>query len=122
MLMLDKSIRFVSIVTLDGKIIALNYSDSIIPLLSEKEVELSVMHAVIRMSTRKILENKMGRALYSFSAYEKVKRATIALFDDSENERFLLISFDVKANEHEILFNKVYPFLKRQSIQIDVQR
>jgi hypothetical protein len=46
------------------------------------------MRSVLRMNTRKDYESKLGKPIYSFTLYEKLKRVTITLED---NEHPILI-------------------------------
>jgi hypothetical protein len=46
------------------------------------------MRSVLRMNTRKDYESKLGKPIYSFTLYEKLKRVTITL-EDNEHLSFL---------------------------------
>ncbi len=110
---MDGSIRFAGIASLDGKIIATEFQDGLTPLLTREESELSIMQSLIRMSTRRTLENKLGKTLYALAVYQKIKRATISLFEDGNKcDSYLMISFDNAADHEEIITGKILPFLK----------
>ena len=47
-------------------------------LLTREELEISAIESVLRMATRKDMMSKLGKPIYSFTLYEKVKRATIS--------------------------------------------
>lgn len=109
-LALDGSIRFAGLANMLGKIIASEYRKGTVPLLTKEESELSVTQSILRMGTRSTLEVKLGRTVYAFALYEKVKRATIPLHDPEKH--FLMVSFDVDADHEQIIMNKILPLLK----------
>jgi len=106
---LDKTIRFVGIASIEGKLIAQEYRVGLESLLTKEESELSVMQSIIRMGTRKVLEEKVGKTIYAFALYEKVKRATIPLSDAN----ILMVSFDIEANHESIILNKILPLIRK---------
>ena len=106
---LDKTIRFVGIASIEGKLIAQEYRVGLESLLTKEESELSVMQSIIRMGTRKVLEDKVGKTIYAFALYEKVKRATIPLGDAN----ILMVSFDIEANHESIILNKILPLIRK---------
>jgi hypothetical protein len=107
---LDKTIRFVGIASIEGKLIAQEYREGLESLLSKEESELSVMQSIIRMGTRKVLEDKVGKTIYAFALYEKVKRATMPLGDSN----ILMVSFDIEANHEYIILNKILPLVRKE--------
>lgn len=110
---LDYAIRFAGVATVQATIAAAMYREGVAPLLTTKEAELSIVQSIIRMSIRFASEEKLGKTIYAAAVYEKVKRATIVLFDDRGYcESLLLVSFDVEANHEEIVTKKILPYLK----------
>jgi hypothetical protein len=109
-LQLDKTIRFVGIASIEGKLIAQEYREGLQSFLTKEESELSVMQSIIRMGTRKVLEEKVGKTIYAFALYEKVKRATMPLGDNS----ILMASFDIEANHEDIILNKILPLVSKE--------
>jgi hypothetical protein len=109
-LQLDKTIRFVGIASIEGKLIAQEYREGLQSFLTKEESELSVMQSIIRMGTRKVLEEKVGKTIYAFALYEKVKRATMPLDDSS----ILMVSFDIEANHEDIILNKILPLVSKE--------
>jgi hypothetical protein len=109
-LQLDKTIRFVGIASIEGKLIAQEYREGLQSFLTKEESELSVMQSIIRMGTRKVLEEKVGKTIYAFALYEKVKRATMPLGDSS----ILMASFDIEANHEDIILNKILPLVSKE--------
>src|SRR5690349_11620842 len=78
-LLLDKSIRFVGITNRMEKVVAHQFREDMTPMLTFEELEGSAIKSVLRMKTREDYEAKLGRAVYTFTLYDKVKRASIPL-------------------------------------------
>jgi|SRR5919205_651671 hypothetical protein len=114
----DNSIRFVGIPNDMGKLIVSKYrNDIVVPMLSEQEIEMLAIESVLRMKTRKDFESKLGKPIYSFTLYEKIKRATITLQNKNNNKRYypiLMVSFDIGANHDSIIINKILPIIRGQ--------
>jgi hypothetical protein len=111
----DTSIRFVGIPNKMGKLAVSRYRDGLVPIITEHEIEILAIESVLRMNTRKEFESKFGRPIYSFTLYEKVKRATITLQDNnSEEYPILMVSFDREADHDSIIMNKILPIIKEQ--------
>ena len=109
-LQLDKTIRFVGIASIEGKLVAQEYREGVQSFLTKEESELSVLQSIIRTGTRKVLEEKVGKTIYAFALYEKVKRATMPLGDSS----ILMTSFDIEANHEDIILNKILPLVSKE--------
>jgi hypothetical protein len=110
----DKAIRFVGISNKMGNQIISRYRSGLIPLLTPSEIEMYAMQTVLRMNTRKDYELKLGKPIYSFTLYEKVKRVTITL----ENEEYpiLMASFDIEADHNNIIVNKILPLINEEGL------
>lgn len=104
---LDSTIRFAGIPNKFGKQIVVEYRKGLTPLLTDIESELYAVESVMRMNTRKDYESKLGKPIYSFTLYQKLKRVTITL----ENREYpiLLASFDLEADHENIIVNKILP-------------
>ena len=113
-LALDKSIRFSVIGNKMGRIMASTSREDVKPLLTDEEVESSAIKSVLRMKTREDYEEKLGKPIYTFTLYEKVKRASIPL--THENYAVLFISFDNYAPHEEIILSKILPFLTKKKL------
>ena len=109
---LDSAIRFVGLPNKFGKQIVVEYRKSLTPLLTESESELYAIESVMRMNTRKDFESKLGKPIYSFTLYEKIKRTTISL--DNKDYPILMVSFDIQADHESIILNKIIPFVKNE--------
>jgi hypothetical protein len=105
----DRSIRFVGISDKMGKQIASSYRAELVPLLTPMEIEMSAIESVLRMKTRKDFESKLGKPIYTFTFYQKIKRVTITL----ENKEYpiLMASFDLEADHDNIIVNKILPLI-----------
>jgi hypothetical protein len=110
----DKAIRFVGISNKMGNQIISRYRNGLTPLLTPKEIEMYAMQTVLRMNTRKDFELKLGKPIYSFTLYQKVKRVTITL----ENKEYpiLMASFDLEADHDNIIVNKILPLINEERL------
>ena len=111
-LKIDRSIRFVGIANKMGKTITSVYRKGSDHLLTEDESDLSTIESVLRMLTRGDLQSKTGKPIYSFTLYEKVKRATIPL--DNDEYPVLMVSFDIEEDNESLIKNKLLPLLKER--------
>jgi hypothetical protein len=109
-LSLDGSVRFAGFANMQGKLVAAEYRKGTTPLLTKEESELSVTQSILRMGTRSTLEAKLGRTIFAFAMYEKVKRATIPVRDAGKH--ILMVSFDVDCDHERIILQKILPLLK----------
>jgi hypothetical protein len=68
-----------------------------------------VTESVLRMKTRKDFELKLGKPIYAFMLYQKIKRVTISL----ENNEYpiLMASFDLETDHDNIITNKILPLI-----------
>lgn len=111
---LDRSIRFVGIANKMGKLVAAKFNGGVKALLSREEIEANIIKAVLRMKTREDYEDKLGRAIYTFALYERVKRASIAL--NNGDYSLLMVSFEVAAEYEPILLKKILPRIKEHNL------
>src|SRR5919198_4832671 len=89
---LDKTIRFAGISNMRRTIVSSKYRAGLVPLLTQQETIESVEHSVLRMSTRRLMEAKLGKTIYSVTFYQKVKRAVLPIGKDGDF--VLMVSFD----------------------------
>jgi hypothetical protein len=106
---LDKTIRFAGITNMRRTIVSAKYRAGLVPLLTQQETIESVEHSILRMSTRRLMEAKLGKILYSITFYEKVKRAVIPI--GKNGDFILIVSFDNKADHDSIIQNKIMPLI-----------
>jgi hypothetical protein len=119
----DDKIRFAGIANFEAHILAARFREGIEPLLTTQESELSLMQSLIRMSMRRMLESKLGRPIYVFAEYEKIKRATFAIYNEQfiEPDVILKVSFDKTADAYSIIEEKIKPLLKRVDKSLNTQ-
>jgi hypothetical protein len=111
---LDKTIRFAGIANMRRMILSAKYRAGLVPLLTQEETVESVEHSVLRMSTRRLMEAKLGKILYSITLYEKVKRAVIPI--GKNGDFILVVSFDNEADHDSIIRNKIMPLVSYHQI------
>jgi hypothetical protein len=110
---LDSSIRFAGIANKMGKLVAAKFNRGVKVLLTREEIESNIIKAVLRMKTREDYEQKLGKTIYTFALYEKVKRASIALNGDYS---LLMVSFEVAADHESIILHKILPKIKQHDL------
>lgn len=110
---LDPGIRFAGIAEKDGRLSASRYRKGVVPMLDRSRLELSAVQSSIRFNTRENFEHELGKALYTITTYEKVKRATIPLYDGKK--RLLLVSFDITARPGPIIRKKILPLIAEKA-------
>jgi hypothetical protein len=115
-LTLNKGIRFAGIANREGQLIAYAYRKGIVPLLTPRETEISVLQSFIRMGTRTTLEQKLGDTVYAFTMYKKVKRVTIPIRNSSQVTHIFMVSFDVEVEHEPIILNKIIPELEKLTL------
>lgn len=113
-LLLDKSVRFAGIANKMGKVVAHKFREDVTPILTLEELQGSAIKSVLRMKTREDYEAKLGRAIYTFTLYEKVKRASIPLQND--DYVLLIVSFEKDADHETIILSKILPVLQREGL------
>jgi|SRR5215208_4568976 hypothetical protein len=106
---LDKTIRFAGVTNMRRTIVTAKYRAGLVPLLTRDETIESVEHSVFRMSTRRLMETKLGKIIYSITLYEKVKRAVIPI--GKGGNFILMVSFDNEADFDSIIRNKIMPLV-----------
>ena len=110
----DSAVRFVGIPNKMGRQIVSSIRNSLTLLLTPQEIEMFAIESVLRMNTRKDFESKLGRPIYSFTLYEKIKRATITL--ESEEYPILMVSFDKQADHDYIIMDKILPIIRKVAL------
>jgi hypothetical protein len=113
-LSLDKSIRFAGIANSMGKVVAHQFREDVTPMLTFEELEGSAIKSVLRMKTREDYEAKFGRAVYTFTLYDKVKRASIPL--QHEDYVLLIVSFEKDASHETIILSKILPVMQNEGL------
>ena len=95
----DKSIRFVGISKNNGKFLAGAFNTDVEYLVDKEEYKMSLHYAHQRWDTRKTLAHKIGKPLYAFAEYEKIKQIGFPL----NSTDLLLLSLDPEADHEKII-------------------
>ena len=111
-LKLNSGIRFAGIANNEGTLAGHAYRPGLVPLLTQQESEISVLQSLIRAGTRRSLEKKLGRALFSYTRYEKVKRVTVDIKTPSGGIYIFMISFDLNVEPEPVIIGKILPLLQ----------
>ena len=109
---LDPKIRYVGVCDDTGGTKYGGQREGVKNLLSPEETKKSNLQALARWSLRNTLSPKVGKGRYAIAEYEKVKRITIPLED---NSHLLLITTEVNA-DHDRIINKVLRLVQHSSI------
>jgi hypothetical protein len=86
-------------------IVSSKYRAGLVSLLTQEETLESVEHSILRMGTRRLMEAKLGKTIYSITLYKKVKRAIIPIAKDGDF--VLMVSFDNEADHDSIIRNNI---------------
>ena len=101
----SKSIRYVSVVSLSGKLLISAHRRTVKTTLSKSESKQSLVMAAKAWKQRKSLAKKIGRCKYVVAEYDRVKRVTLP----AGKNHLIYITTDPKANVMPII-NKVRKF------------
>ncbi len=97
---LDPKIRYAGVCDDTGETKFGGQRDGIENLLSSEETKRSNLQALARWALRNTLSPKVGKGRYAMAEYEKVKRITIPLAD---NSHLLLVTTEVIADHSRII-------------------
>lgn len=114
---LDNSIRFAGIVTADGKVSAMQHRQGKKdPMLTTEESQLYVMQSAIRMSSRRTLEEKLGRPVFSFTEYENIFGLAVPINENRNKgikESIFTISIDKDYPDPlSLITRKILPLIR----------
>jgi len=101
----SKSIRYVTIASLSGKIVISAHRKTVKTTLSKAESRQSLLMAARSWKQRKSLAKKIGRCKYVVAEYDRVKRVTLP----AGKNHLIYITTDPKANVVPII-NRVRKF------------
>jgi hypothetical protein len=97
---LDPKIRFAGVCDETGETKFGDQREGVENLLSSEETKRSNLQALARWALRNTLSAKVGKGKYAMAEYEKVKRITIPLED---NSHLLLVTTEVNADHSSII-------------------
>jgi hypothetical protein len=96
---MSPSIRYVTIASLNGKILFSAHRRTVKTTLSKAESRQSLLMAARAWKQRKSLAKKIGRCKYVLAEYDRVKRITLP----AGKNHLLYITTDPKANHSGII-------------------
>ena len=79
-------------------------------------VAFAASDSTIKARDRKTKANKLGKVVYSVTAYEDVKRATFSMADNL----YLLVSYERNA-EDTMIENKILPEITMDSMKVETE-
>jgi hypothetical protein len=95
----SKSIRYVTIASLNGKLVISAHRKTVKTTLSKAESRQSLVMAARAWKQRKLLAKKIGRCKYVLAEYDRVKRITLP----AGPNHIIYITTDPKANHAGII-------------------
>ena len=101
----SKSIRYVTIASLNGKVLISAHRKTVKTTLSKSESRQSLMMAARSWKQRKALAKKIGRCKYVIAEYDRVNRITLP----AGKNHLMYITTDPKANVTSLI-NKIRKF------------
>ena len=115
---INAGIGSVEITTADGQILATQQRDSAQALLTQsgEESELIILQSLMRMNMRRTAEKKFGKVHYSFTEYERIKRATIVWRNEKSEDItigqdiIVMLSID-REIDHQPIISRVQTLL-----------
>ena len=126
----DGSIRFAGVANNLGSLIATEYRQGLIPLMTKEQTSQYAIEAVLRAAIREEFESNIGRLEYSIGKYEKIIRATIPIIiivknttnaadenDETKDKKlYLLLSFDIDSDARTVIDTKILPYVKENKM------
>ena len=101
---LDPKIRLVTICDIGGRVMYSEHREGVTNLLTPEESKKSLELAVNAWKTRSELATKIGKGKYVLAEYEKIKRITMPLGHDNDDENHLLyITTEPEADHTNII-------------------
>lgn len=102
-LQVDPKIRQVSIYNIWAEQISFKTRDGIEQYIPEKSAKDAANQAILRWQSRKDLSSWVGKAKYSMTEYEKIKRFTFYIEDD----KLVLVTTEPDF-DHDKLISKIH--------------
>ena len=98
-LKISPSVRYVSVISLTGKLVYSAHKKSVKTSLSKQESRASIIMAAKAWKARKALAKKIGRCKYVVAEYDQVKRITLP----AGKNHLLYITTSTGANHNSII-------------------
>ena len=100
---LDPKIRLVTICDIDGRVMYSEHREGVRNLLTPEESKKSLELAISAWKTRSELATKIGKGKYVLAEYEKIKRITMPLGHDIDDNYLLYITTEPEADHSKII-------------------
>jgi hypothetical protein len=100
---LDPKIRLVTICDTDGRVMYSEHREGVRNLLTPQESKKSLELAINAWKTRSELATKIGKGKYVLAEYEKIKRITMPLGHDIDDNHLLYITTEPEADHSNII-------------------
>lgn len=98
----DPKIRFVTIVDIEGRLMAGGQREGVTNYLSPDEEQQSIQHAIEAWKLRMHFTGSIGKGKYVLAEYEKIKRMTIPI----DNKHVIYMTTEVNA-DHNTIINSI---------------
>jgi len=100
---LDPKIRLVTICDINGRVMYSEHREGVRNLLTPEESKRSLELAVNAWKRRGELATKIGNGKYVLAEYEKIKRITMPLGHDNDDNHLLYITTEPEADHLNII-------------------
>ena len=97
---LDESIRFVGFLLSDGTLESFVRRPGLVPLLNSHESQKSYLHTVLRATSYKVLDSKLGKSIWTVTLKQKIKWLTLYL-----DFGMIILSTEVNSDHNKIIQN-----------------
>jgi len=104
---LDPKVRLSIILNQSGERVCGGYRENLKTFLTPDELSMVLYHACQRWESRKHLVHKVGKARYSMTEYEKVKRLAFPL----DENHMMLVSTEIIV-DHTKIINDILNLIK----------
>ena len=98
---IDPKIRFVTIIDMEGRLMAGGQREGVSNYLSPEEEQQSIRHAIETWKLRIHFTSSIGKGKYVLAEYEKIKRITIPIDD----KHVIYMTSEVSADHSSIIAN-----------------
>jgi len=98
----DKSIRFVGLLLNDGTLESFVKRSGLVSFLDTNESQKSYMHTVLRASSYKALDEKLGKSVWTITLRRNVKWITVYITDFS----MIIVSLEL-SSDHDKIVEKI---------------
>ena len=96
---IDPKIRFVTIVDMEGRLMAGGQREGVSNYLSPQEEQQSIKHAIEAWKLRMHFTGSIGKGKYVLAEYEKIKRITLPIDD----KHVIYMTTEVSADHSRII-------------------